>query len=217
MAGGPSVDAVQGLIDARLEKERADQTGRVDYASILNGAAVVYGGERGTSPSLVDQLPVVNRLASLWSLRNHGLRPEAALTPTYPSLTTLGQCWSFNKDLSERKQSGYATLTFRLAKPILVRSVSVEHPPQDITDRINSAIQNFRVVGYEFPNAQGMAWPLGSFEYRAGGDILQEFEVKTEIKGEAIPVLEAISLLIDSNWGANYSCLYRFRVFGQEK
>jgi hypothetical protein len=131
-----------------LEKERADQTGRVDHASVLNGAVVLYGGERGTSPSLVDQLPVVNRLASLWSLRNYGLRPEAALMPSYPTLTTLGQCWSFNKDVNKAKQSGYATLTFRLAKPIIVDSVSVEHPPQDMTDRIQSAIQNFRVVGY---------------------------------------------------------------------
>jgi hypothetical protein len=216
-AGGPSMEAIQKLIDARLEMERADQTGHVDYASVLNGATVIYGGERGTSPSLVDQLPVVNRVASLWSLRNYGLRPETALTPTYPPLTSLGHCWSFNKDPNQKKQSGYATLTFRLAKPILVRSVSVEHPPQDITDRINSAIQSFRVVGYEFPNAQGMAWPLGSFEYRVGGDIRQEFEVKTEVKGESVPILESISLLIDSNWGANYSCLYRFRVFGQEK
>jgi hypothetical protein len=61
-----------------------------------------------------------------------------------------------------------------------------------------------------------MAWPLGSFEYRVGGDILQEFKVKTEVKGESIPILESLSLFIDSNWGANYTCLYRFRVFGKE-
>jgi Sad1 / UNC-like C-terminal len=212
---GPSEEAIRKIIEARMEVERADQTGRVDYASVLNGAAVIRGGERGTSPSLIDHLPVANRVAKLWSVRNHGHGPVAALTPTHPPFTALGQCWSFTEDHNPKKQSRYATLTFRLAKPVQVEAVSVEHPPQDVTDRIQTAIQNFRVVGYEFPNAEGMAWPLGSFDYRVGGDIRQEFVAKTEVKGEPIPVLQSISLLIDSNWGANYTCLYRFRVFGK--
>lgn len=45
---------------------------------------------------------------------------------------------------------------------------------------------------------------------------LQEFEVATEIFGKQVPPLQSISLAIDSNWGNDYACLYRFRVHGEE-
>jgi hypothetical protein len=31
-----------------------------------------------------------------------------------------------------------------------------------------------------------------------------------------VPPLQSISLAVDSNWGYDYACLYRFRVHGQE-
>ena len=42
---------------------------------------------------------------------------------------------------------------------------------------------------------------------------LQEYKVKTtDDHGKPVPKLRSIVLAIDSNWGAEYSCLYRFRV-----
>ena len=46
-------------------------------------------------------------------------------------------------------------------------------------------------------------------------DALQEFRVKdVDESGLPLPKLSSISLAIDSNWGGDLSCLYRFRVQG---
>ena len=43
-------------------------------------------------------------------------------------------------------------------------------------------------------------------------------QVKTEDEsGYQIPKLSSIVLAVDSNWGSEYSCLYRFRVNGSNK
>jgi hypothetical protein len=47
--------------------------------------------------------------------------------------------------------------------------------------------------------------------------ILQQFQVANHANGELIPKLQSIALAIDSNWGSNYSCLYRFRVLGGDE
>ncbi len=46
---------------------------------------------------------------------------------------------------------------------------------------------------------------------------LQEFEVATDISGTPVPPLQSITLAVDSNWGNEYACLYRFRVHGDEE
>jgi hypothetical protein len=45
---------------------------------------------------------------------------------------------------------------------------------------------------------------------------LQEFDVTTDMFGTLVPKMQSVSLAIDSNWGLEYSCLYRFRVHGDE-
>jgi hypothetical protein len=49
------------------------------------------------------------------------------------------------------------------------------------------------------------------------GGPLQEFEVATDIFGAPVPPLQSITLAVDSNWGNEYACLYRFRVHGDEE
>lgn len=55
-----------------------------------------------------------------------------------------------------------------------------------------------------------------SHHYFLESSSLQEFQVSSEIFGNPIPPLSSISLAIDSNWGNDYACLYRFRVHGDE-
>ena len=116
----------------------------------------------------------------------------------------------------------------RLAKPIYVDSVLIEHPPKEIAGPgAHSAIRSFRVQGFEDKNAAGDAWELGSFEYsipRGGGvgggggrSRRQEFSVDDTVDGETVPVLHAIRLVVESNWGGPYACLYRLRVHGVEE
>jgi Sad1 / UNC-like C-terminal len=242
MAHGPglvseSMIEVDQAILVRLEVDRADSTGMLDYASLKNGAHILYGGKRGTSKSLIDDLPLFNRIMHQAKLRFYGFGPETALTATYPP-NALGQCWSFRQpslkeQLKERqlyrsekgvpddfKRGSLGTLTIQLPKPVFVSSVVIEHVPKQLTDQADSAVRSFRVVGYEDDAASTKAWNLGVFEYsmqkNANNEYLQEFDVATSAFGNEIPALQSISLAIDSNWGHDYTCLYRFRVHGEE-
>lgn len=223
------------LIQERLEMERADGTGSFDFASLSSGAKILLGSRRGTSRSLVDALPIFNRLLHLMSLRFYGFGPEAALMPTYPA-DALGQCWAFeqvplkeqikrrriantnsNKSGDDHKRGNYGTLTISLPAPVHVESVVIEHPSKDITEQVTTAIRSFRIIGYMDPEANEKAWTLGSFEYNINDkDPMQEFKVATDIFGTPVPPLHSITLAIDSNWGFDYACLYRFRVHGTE-
>ncbi|KAG7359141.1 Sad1 / UNC-like protein [Nitzschia inconspicua] len=229
---------VDEIIEARLEVDQADTTGMIDYASLKNGAEILYGGKRGTSKSLIDYLPLYNRLMKQAGLRFYGFGPEIALTATFPP-NALGQCWSFQpaslkEQLEERKlfqnehgvpddfkRGSLGTLTIRLPKPVYVSSVVIEHVARGRTDRPDSAVRHFRVVGYEDDAASTKAWYLGAFEYslqkNGNNELLQEFEVATVAFGKEIPALQSISLAIDSNWGHDYTCLYRFRIHGEEE
>jgi len=217
-ASGASLSEIESVIHNRLELERADQTGRVDYASIMNGATVIKSGHMATSPSLKDNLPFLNRLAAHTNHAFYGYGPEMALTPKNPPLK-LGQCWSFAPGGNVNAQLGM--LSFRLARPVRVDVVSIEHPPPDVTDQSSSAIRKFRVLGWETPRTtplqqQQRPWLLGSFEYQIDGAVRQEFSLPETVEGTPVPRLHAMSLVIDSNWGmAAYSCLYRVRVFGR--
>lgn len=110
----------------------------------------------------------------------------------------------------------YATLAVRLARSTRVEEVVVEHPPEGVLGERDTAVKDFRVVGFEDRVAMGHPWMLGSFRYDSGSDrSLQTFSIPaTSENGQPLPSLSSIVLAIDSNWGANYTCLYRFRVHG---
>lgn len=210
-----SLEMIGALLQERLELEMADGTGAFDHAALMSGAKIVYGGKRGTSKSITDSLPLYNRLMQLSGLRFYGHGPEAAITPTYPK-NTLGQCWSFQPlpvkeqlkldHTDDHKHGSFGTLTISLAKPVKIESISIEHPA--VTDHPKSAIRGFRIIGFEDALAQGKGHPMGSFQYRMGGPSIQEFPVADKAP------MQSVSLAIDSNWGLEYACLYRFRVHG---
>ena len=204
------------LLEFRFEEEMADQTGKWDYASISNGAQVIASK---TSPSLVNSLPILNRIWNLLGLRFYGHGPEAALTPTHPPYA-LGQCWSFLDQGKSTTEPLFGVLTVRLARPIFVESVLIEHPPEDVAlDGVDSAVRVFQVQGFEEADASGPAWELGSFEYKLGLQAMsrQEFNILHEVNSEDIPIVRAVRIQIKSNWGGQYACLYRFRVHGYEE
>ena len=208
-------------IDRLLEIEDADRTGKFDYASIVNGAQVVRRGPYATSYSLYETLPLVNRVLAYTKLRFYGHPPEAALVPTFP-MHTRGQCWSFTNELSSRRQAGrgsgdmigdYATLTISLPSAISVSEVLVEHIPPTITsDPTSSAMKEFRVLGFEDTGAFGELWELGSFVFNNVGPSIQRFAIPTTLDGQNVPKLNSIAFAVDTNWGGDYTCLYRVRV-----
>lgn len=177
---GLNVGDIEEIVEERLEMELADRTGEFDFASIYNGARIIRQGKWATSKSLVDSLPLGNRLLQLSQLQFYGFGPEAAISPTYP-FNALGQCWSFQEtpvaELLKRRRSqianegddhkngNFGTLSVSLPNLVRVESVIIEHPPKGITDQIDSAIRAFRVIGFEDAGATTRSWALGSFEY----------------------------------------------------
>jgi hypothetical protein len=209
-------EKIRKMVDARLEVDRADSTGRIDYAALHQGAAVVRTGAYPTSTSLVDRMPLLNRISALLGAQFYGYGPEAALTPSYP-LDALGQCWAFAEMEGVNQFGSYAILTVKLAKPVLVDSIVIEHPTPEVTDRARTAIRNFRVFGFEDEAAASSPLALGSFSFDANNrkrSLREEFDLAANDDGD-IPRLRSMSLVIDSTWGMEYACLYRFRVHGR--
>jgi Sad1 / UNC-like C-terminal len=218
--GPTSISKFRALVKTRLEIENADQTGRVDYAMVANGAKVITTGQAATSRSLVQDMPLLNKLAHVLQVRFYGYGPDIALTPTYP-MNALGQCWAFaptKPAVNDDKPLGM--LTVQLAKPIYVDEIVIEHPYYEITDRMSTAPRSVTIYGYEDPLAQRSSkrYALGTFEFVVDTDSprLQFFPIPVDDDNE-IPLLRAVSLVIESNWGADYTCLYRFRVHGVEE
>eukprot|EP00977_Amphora_coffeiformis_P024678 scaffold16630_cov177-Amphora_coffeaeformis.AAC.11 len=206
---GPSAETIRKIVNGRLEVDRADGTGRIDYAAIYAGAAVVPAA---TSPSLADSLPLLNRLMAVMGLQFYGYGPDAALTPSYPA-GSLGQCWAFVEEEPVNKFGGYAVLTVRLAKSIKVQSISIEHPPPDGSKRTLSAIRKFRVLGFVDPEAASEPISLGSFTFEMNN---KKRKLREEYEVDGSGKVASISLVIDSTWGQDYACLYRLRVHGRE-
>jgi Sad1 / UNC-like C-terminal len=187
---------LQQLITDRIEQDRAD----FDYT-----AKVI-----ASTGNFVDQLPWVNRLMALWGLRFYGHDAAVAILPNSPrgasSSSTMGQCWALTPP---------ATVTIQLSKSIYVQSVSIEHPS---TAPKASAIHQFSVIAID---ANLRSWALGSFVYNNEQGGRQDYMVRDEYQDEEIPPVRVIKLVVDTSWQGQgednvVTCLYRFRVFGEE-
>ena len=212
---GLSADDIRVMVEERLELERADGADEPDYAALYEGSAVIRSGPHATSPSIADRLPLFNRLMALMGSQFYGYGPEAALTPSYPP-DALGHCWAFGRDESSNHFGSYAVLTVKLAEPIHVGSVAIEHVLSESERGTKSAIQNFRLFGYAEEEAATDPIPLGEFSFEIDqekGLLRKEFEIDED---EDAPEVGSISLVIDSTRGEDYACLYRFRVHGRD-
>ena len=222
---GLSEDDVKNMILDALERDFADTTGVIDYASLYAGAKVIRHGPRATSPSLVETLPLGNKLLARTKLRFYGYGPEAALTPTIPA-DALGQCWSFSNASKNKRRpwknayrvdktnGKYATLSIELAQPTKIGSVVVEHPPVTGQQR-RSALSAFRVFGYTDPKALGRPFLLGEFAYDYNN--LKHPMQTFAITAMSDVLMQSVTLAVDSNHGHDYTCLYRFRVQAKQQ
>ena len=220
-----SKEDVENIILDSLERSLADKMGVVDFASLYAGASIIRHGPRATSPSLIDTLPLVNQFLAFANLRFYGYGPEAALTPTKPD-EALGQCWSFTDASQSKKQQfkqahrmdntngKYATLSIQLAKPTYIGSIVVEHPPSK-EHQPSSALQSFRLFGYMDPQASTQPYLLGEFVFdwnEKSSSAIQTFPI-SNMKDVA---MQSITVAMDSSYGHDYTCLYRFRVQAKE-
>lgn len=196
-AGGSDIEAATRKM---IELYEADKGAKPDYALLSAGARVLE-----SNPSHVKQYAqfFTNYASSL--LTQSMFAPTAPKPPTvaFTPGTTPGECWSFPGD--------HGSVTVRLARPIVPTGFTMEHTPASSAFSIKSAPRIFRVVGLDLTSRQGVL--LGQWEYKNGEGYghMQSWEVESS----EIPI-RAVRLEILSNYRAEFTCLYRFRVHGTE-
>ncbi|GMT06905.1 hypothetical protein PENTCL1PPCAC_29079, partial [Pristionchus entomophagus] len=190
---------LDAMIAAAIRKYDSDKTGLVDYALESAGGQIVSTrcSETYALSTRVEKIFDIPLYYSNYGPRVVIQRNSQALVP--------GECWAF--------KGGIGYLTIKLAVPIKVTSVSYEHIPKTISRNGEnlSAPKTFTIFAYEKDEYNfASRFELGNFEYDAHGDPLQFFPVQ---KLPSYPV-QIIEFQVDSNYGEQYTCLYRFRVHG---
>jgi len=164
------------------------------------------------SPDLQSELPpqiaipeaVSGVSSSFWKWFSR-TNPQAStsLNILSPSLTP-GDCWAF--------PGARGQVMVRLSCPIQVTHVSIDHAHIKtlMSSRQGAMPNQFEVKGWEqgsngqFINPQSLL----TAAYVKGNQQIQTFEVKNP-SGK---IFRYISLELYSNYGASFTCLYRFRV-----
>jgi hypothetical protein len=116
---GSSIGTIRKMISARLQLEWADRTGKVDYAALYNGAEIFTNVENSTTSSLLDKLPILNRIfCQTWStILWTRLRGSAFTNVSCRIAWTMlgcrkgrgdrgfGFCWELCDDLASTRQA----------------------------------------------------------------------------------------------------------------
>lgn len=196
------------------ERYAADKGLPADYALASFGASIVSSWPsmlqmyvryiRESGMSLLGQSQGGIRYKYAWPLR-----PITMLQPE----VLPGNCWAF--------PGSRGSVTIQLARPVRPSSVTVEHTPKGSASSVAGALRDFRVWGIAL-NASGVAVEegavsnLGEFRFDMSDNRrhLQSFVLNG---GRRVERMRAIRLEILSNHGAAQTCIYRFRVHGDEE
>ena len=130
--------------------------------------------------------------------------PEDALSADM----TLGSCWPLDK--------GTGHLTIKLAQPVSISSVVIDHIPRNEALDVRSAPKNFRVSALDDPREASSNGGLileGTYSIDSGSPASQVFTADTPSG-----LVQYIRLEVLSNHEHPYfTCLYRLRVYGQHE
>lgn len=191
--------SIKKLIAEALRLYDADKTGKVDYALESSGGSVI-------STRCTETYKEKSRLESIFGipLWYSSYSPRTVIQHHANALSS-GECWAFH---------GVGYLTIKLALPIHVTEVSYEHLRRELHPDgvIRSAPRRFQIWAFKELNDLESKVLLGEYEFDREGDSLQYFEAQHRPSAPT-PILELVVL---SNWGAEYTCLYRLRVHGQK-
>ncbi|KAL7424063.1 hypothetical protein Q5752_001648 [Cryptotrichosporon argae] len=228
--GEDVTSALQGLIDAALLKYSKDVLARPDYALFTAGARVV--------PSITSDTLVLRGAARLpallWGARRVEGRPPA--TALHPD-TSVGSCWPF--------AGATGQLGVMLAKPVRVTDVTLEHAARELALDTATAPRDVEVwavvgdadrerVAAYLADADAAGEPerksglepgpghasadkirLAAFTYDPAGPApIQTFPVDPAVRALALETAIVV-VEVKSNWGGEFTCLYRVRVHGE--
>ncbi|PWN39130.1 hypothetical protein IE81DRAFT_350446 [Ceraceosorus guamensis] len=227
-----SASAVSSMIDAALERYAADRVGRTDFALRWTGGRII---PQITSGSMRPRSTLSKMLPGFLGGRSSQLLHSPAVVIHHDNAP--GQCWAFAGDTAQ--------LGIRLAKPVVVTDVSVDHLPQPVALHMNEAPKDIVVWGLirdkhdvrrleEYRKEQASdpdklsdtpkptpPTPnhihLASVTYDAtpGSRSVQNFEASEEQKALRLAIVDTQWNFL-SNWGdKRRTCVYRVRVHGE--
>ncbi|KAI9638119.1 UNC-like C-terminal-domain-containing protein [Dioszegia hungarica] len=222
--GDDLTSALQELIDAALLRYSKDTIARPDYALFTAGGRVVPSI---TSDTLVMSSPGALGRVILGRKPVEGLSPAHALMPD----NTVGKCWPFKGDQGQ--------LGIMLSRRVVVGDLTLEHAASEVAVDIRSAPRDVEVWGLvegqenkekarsyldNHAQAETASLPpspdyllLSSFTYDPSlPNHVQTFPVDPEIQAMGID-MGIVVFKIASNWGGDFTCLYRARVHGEVK
>nr|ODN77334.1 hypothetical protein L203_06274 [Cryptococcus depauperatus CBS 7841] len=208
------------LIDTALLKYSKDTLARTDYALFTAGARVI--------PHLTSDTLTLRTASSLgkWAWGSKDVQGRPPATALHPDIS-VGSCWPF------RGQEG--SLGVMLVDRIVIGDVTIEHAPKDLAVDVTTAPRTIKVLGLVDYDAgkDKLAdyWatvmndsvseedkdylPLGSFTYDPSAQShIQTFPVPPDVVDLGISV-GVVVFKIESNWGGDFTCLYRIRVHSQ--
>ncbi|XP_075213924.1 klaroid protein-like [Lycorma delicatula] len=132
------------------------------------------------------------------------------------SILQPGQCWAFHGNEGK--------VLIKLASPIKVSSVTVEHFPADLLpgdNAIQSAPRYFTVTGLtdcsDCSEKGEMAMDLGCFEYSKSDSARQTFYVHQEVLMRMKPVQKVLFHFKSNHGNPYYTCVYRIKVHSERK
>jgi len=187
---------VDDVIKDVSELLAADRGLGPDFALISAGATVL-----SSSPSALTRLRsyMLERVDFITSRKADGLMayPNSPASALESNLLP-GECWAFPGDK--------ANVTIKLARRAKITLLAVEHAPASTVPSVNSAPKDFRVVAFNQDLTETL---LGEFRYNASTGVSHQ-----TFKLEEPHTTRIVRLEVLSNHGADYTCVYRFRVHG---
>lgn len=196
------LDTVRTEIVSEITRRVASATsgiGRPDHALFTTGARVL---ETATGwPSTVNWKGA-GRFNFFGSSKPPQQHPSIALEPSL----TPGLCWSF--------PGQEANFSVKVACPITPTHFTVDHIPRDEAVTPKSMPRHFTIYGFqsrEWDVSKPKVTKLLSGEYKDNGPTAQTFAVDRSVVPQTF---DAFTLAINTNYGEEYTCLYRFRVHG---
>ncbi|KAI0264452.1 hypothetical protein BC834DRAFT_956783 [Gloeopeniophorella convolvens] len=220
------------LVDTAMTRYSKDTLAKTDFALHSGGASVI--------PSLTSDTleikPQGFRQQLIGIVTGNGYAIGRSPITALHHETHSGHCWPFPSDQGQ--------LGVLLAHPVRIEEISIDHVARDVALDMRSAPRKMEVWGVidGTDNAAKLAaWEASRLE--AGLEVpappkslprsatymrIAEFEydidapnaVQTFPVDEDVRVLGVdfgvVALRVLSNWGKEFTCLYRFRVHGQK-
>lgn len=189
------------VYEAHRERYAADKGLPPDYALASAGGKVLW-----TRPAQARKLAMYT-YGILTALKNRYALPPA---PRQPSVmldpdVSPGMCWAF--PANEK-----AEVVVRVARPVVINAVSVEHTPAMSAYYTNSAPKNLRIsyVGNKDKSSDPDAFKhLAQIRFNPDDKHIQTFQLP-----QSDTVAKAVKFEITDNHGADVTCVYRLRVHG---